>query len=326
MSRDVVFAGSIITDNVKMIPSWPRQGKLVPILQSKCAIGGIVNGAIDLKTLDPSVGVAALGKVGADSAGDFAVGEMRRHGVDVSLVSRVDGIPTSFTDVMTVVGGGERTFFNLHGADSRLVPDDVDVTSLDCRLFHLGYLLLLDGMDAPDVEYGTAAARLLAKVQSAGIRTSIDIVSEQSDRFARTVCPALKYCDYVVINEFEARQASGEEDLHRAAERMFELGVRERVVIHCPEGSVTLGRDGEYQSVGSLDLPDGWIAGSVGAGDAFCAGMLYSILKGLDPEEGMRLASCAAAASLSSPDATSGMRGLTETMGLERRFGRRTFR
>lgn len=41
----------------------------------------------------------------------------------------------------------------------------------------------MDGLDAPDAEYGTKAARLLAKVQAAGIRTSVDIVSEQSDRF-----------------------------------------------------------------------------------------------------------------------------------------------
>jgi len=326
MSRDIVVAGSIITDNVKMIPSWPRQGLLVPISQVKRAIGGIVNGAIDLKTLDPSLTVAALGKVGADDAGDFAVSELKRRGIDVSLVSRVAGVPTSFTDVMTVTGTGERTFFNLHGADSHLVPDDVDVASLDCRIFHLGYLLLLDGMDASDADYGTAAARLLAKVQAAGIRTSLDIVSEQSDRFARTVRPALKFCDYAIINEIEARQASGEEDLHRAAERLFELGVREQVIIHCPEGSVSLDKDGTFTTVGSLQLPSDWIAGAVGAGDAFCAGMLYSILKGMASEAGMRLASCAAAASLAAPDATSGVRSLEETMELDRRFNRREFR
>ena len=326
MKRDVVFAGSIITDYVKMIPSWPQQGLLVPITKLQRAIGGVVNGAIDLKILDPSLCVAALGQVGQDDAGDFAIAELKRRNIDVSLVSRVENVPTSFTDVMTVSGSGERTFFNLHGADSCLVPDDVDVASLNCQLFHLAYLLLLDGMDAPDSEYGTAAARLLAKIQAAGIRTSIDIVSERSERFARTVRPALKFCDYAIINEIEVRQASGEQDLRRAAERLFELGVRERVVIHCPEGSLTLDRNGIFHSVGSLNLPKGWIVGTVGAGDAFCAGMLYSILKGFDPEKSMRIASCVAAASLSASDATTGACSLSEAMALENKFERRNFK
>ena len=41
------------------------------------------------------------------------------------------------------------------------------------------------------------------KVEDHGIKTSLDIVSEQSNRFARVVRPALKHCDYVVINEVD---------------------------------------------------------------------------------------------------------------------------
>ena len=188
MKNSIVFCGNIIIDQVKMISRWPDKGMLVPISSVKRAVGGSVsNTAIDLKTLDPSVDVKALGKVGADDNGDFVVRFLEEKGVDCSQVSKIAERPTSFTDVMTVEGTGERTFFNLHGADSALVPEDVDVGQLDCGIFHFGYLLLLDGMDAPDDEYGTKAARLLARVQAAGVKTSVDIVSEQSDRFARVV-------------------------------------------------------------------------------------------------------------------------------------------
>ena len=66
----------------------------------------------------------------------------------------------------------------MHGKSRKIVIAGnliVDVSKLDCDIFHLGYLLLLGGMDAPDEEYGTKAARLLAKVQAAGIKTSVDI-------------------------------------------------------------------------------------------------------------------------------------------------------
>ena len=326
MSENIVLAGSMLVDNVKMISRWPDKGMLVQISSVKRAVGGAVcNSGIDLKVLDPSVTVKALGKLGDDDAGDFVVSTLESRGLDCSLVSRVAGVPTSFTDVMTVETTGERTFFNIHGADSTLVPDDVDVAKLDCGIFHFGYLLLLDGMDAPDEEYGTRAARMLAKVRAAGIRTSIDIVSEQSERFARIVRPALRHCDYVVINEVEGSMATGvpADDMRGICEGLFELGVGERVVVHRPECGVSMDRDGTFVEVPSLELPSGWIKGSVGAGDAFCAGILYSLLKGTDPEYALRLASCTAAMNLASPDSTGGAKSLAETMELENRFGRR---
>ena len=334
MSERVTLAGNIIVDNVKTIPDWPAKGMLVPITAMKRSPGGSVsNTGVDLKTLDPSVEVAAVGKVGADDAGDFVTGFLKEHGLDVSGVQRVEGVPTTFTDVMSIESTGERTFFNMHGADSTFVPDDVDPSALGCSLFHLGYLLLLDGMDAEDAEYGTAAARLLAKVQAAGIKTSLDIVSEQSERFARIVRPALKHCDYVVINEVEGSRATGlpatgadgkpsVANLWRICEALFELGVKEQVVMHCPEMSVSLDRAGRFVALGSLNLPPGWIKGSVGAGDAFCAGMLYAFLKGMPAEEGMRLASCTAAMNLSATDSVSGARALAETLALDSRFSR----
>lgn len=335
MAQKITLAGNIIVDNVKTITAWPDKGMLVPITAVKRAPGGAVpNSGIDLKTLDPSIEVAAVGKVGADDAGDFVRAFMSEHGLDVSGVQSVKGVPTTFTDVMTVESTGERTFFNMHGADSAFVPEDVDPAKLGCDIFHLGYLLLLDGMDAEDEEYGTKAARLLAKVRAAGIKTSLDIVSEQSDRFARIVRSALKHCDYVVINEVEGGLATGisaldgdgkpsEANLRRICESLFDLGVGEQVVVHCPDLSVSLDRAGHFAAVPSLELPSGWIKGSVGAGDAFCAGMLYAFLKGMSAEEGMRLASCSAAMNLSVPDSVSGAKPLAETLALETRFARR---
>ena len=323
--NSIAFCGSLIVDEIKMISSWPEKGMLVPISSVSRAVGGAVcNSGIDLKTLDPSVDVKAVGKVGEDDKGDFVSKTLSERGLDVSWLQRVTGVPTSFTDVMTVAETGERTFFNMHGADSTLVPDDIDPAALGCDIFHFGYLLLLDGMDAEDDEYGTKAARLLAKVQAAGIKTSIDIVSEQSDRFARIVRPALRHCDYVIINEVEGSLATGvdKSDLRGICEGLFSLGVKERVTVHCPETGAMMDKAGGYTAVPSLRLPEGWIRGSVGAGDAFCAGILYALLKDMPPDEALRLASCAAACNLAAPDSISGAKPLAETMELDRRFPR----
>lgn len=330
----VVLAGNILLDVIKQIDVWPTQGHLASIFGQQRACGGSVcNTGVFLKTLDPSFEVCACGKVGTDEYGDWLRAFLEKKGLDISRVRQTDAAPTSFTDVMSVVATGERTFFHARGANALFTPDDIDLSALDCDLFHLGYLLLLDGLDAPDAEYGTVAARLLHDVQALGIPTSVDLVSEQSDRFARVVRPALKYCDHLIVNEFEGEQATGlscrgvagkvsEEALRRIAEALLALGVRRSVTLHCPEMGVTLTADGEFEAVGSLILPSGWIKGAVGAGDAFCAGMLYALVTGLPPADGLALASACAAANLAAPDSVSGALPLVETRALIEKFGK----
>lgn len=332
--RRVVLAGNILLDVVKRIDAWPEQGHLAKILDQQRACGGSVcNSGVFLKTLDPSIEVCACGKVGADEYGAWLRTFLEGKGLDVSRVRETDAAPTSYTDVMSVAATGERTFFHARGANALFTPDDIDLDALGCDLFHLGYLLLLDGLDAADPEYGTVAARLLHDVQARGIPTSLDLVSEQSDRFARIVRPALKYCDYLVVNEFEGEQATGiscrdasgkvsAEALRRIAEALLALGVRRSVTLHCPDMGVTLTAEGEFAAVESLKLPPGWIKGAVGAGDAFCAGMLYSLATGLPLADGLALAAACAAANLAAPDSVSGALPLAETRALIDRFHR----
>ena len=55
----------------------------------------------------------------------------------------------------------------------------------------------------------------------------------------------------------------------------------------------------------------------MGAGDAFCSGILYGAWKKWDLEKSVRLATCAAVAALSERGATEGMRSLEEVMKYE---------
>ena len=329
----IAIAGNIIVDAVKMIDAWPDKSMLVNITEKFLSVGGCVcNTAIDLKRLDPAWDISVYGKVGGDEYGAFAVGRMKEEGLDASGVQLTDR-PTSFTDVMTVSSTGERTFFHMRGADALFTPEDLKNLP-DCDVFHLGYLTILAGMDAPDREYGTASARLLHDLQSRGIATSIDVVSGQNTDFQGIVVPALKYCDYVVVNEVEAGAIAGISPLNGAGElsvsnlkeicrAVTAFGVKKCVVVHCPQLSCALTAAGEFTVLPSLDLPKGYIKGSVGAGDAFCAGMLYSFANGWDAEKGMRLASCMSVCNLSALDSTSGAKSLQETLNVETKFKRK---
>lgn len=330
--KRVAVAGNFIVDTIKMIERYPEKNMLATVSEIKRSVGGCVpNVAIDLKKFG-GTDVSVYGRVGADGNGAFLLGELRAHGIDVSHVVTDEREATSFTDVMTERGGA-RTFFQYRGANARFDLSDIDVGSLSCELLHVGYAMLLDRLDGEDREYGTVMARLLAAVRARGIETSLDVVSETSARFARVVVPAVPYCDYIVLNEsegglvtgIEPRRADGSVDAEKIKDilRAFvALGVKKKVVIHCPELGASLRPGGEPVVVPSLALPDGYIKGTVGAGDAYCAGILYSALHGAGDEEALEFAACAAACNLSVTDSVSGARSAEETLKLKALYGR----
>ena len=324
MNRGITIAGNILTDNVKTVSTYPQIGKLADIYDVERAVGGCVpNTIIDLAKMQGGIPLRAAGRIGSDESGQFVLDALRKAGVDTSGVSISTARQTSFSDAMSAVDTGERTFFHYRGANAEFSPENVPVESLECDLLHIGYILLLDAFDATDTEYGTVMARYLHDVQQRGILTSIDVVSGEQSLFQEKVIPALRYCDYAIMNEIEGGAVSGlevrsadgkinQENIVRTLEFMMAQGVKKRVVLHCPEAGFCLDAEKGLFIEPSYKLPKGYIKGSVGAGDAFCAGCLYAIYHDKDPQWMLRYAAAAAAANLSAADSISGMKPHTE--------------
>ena len=299
--RGIAVAGSILVDHICEIAAYPAEGELTKIRSVRQAAGGCVpNVGIDLKRLSPQTPVYAMGLVGKDSDGDFLRTLLQSEGVDVQGVRSAEG-RTSFTDVMSVAGG-QRTFFTHAGVCAEFGADSLD-PGTPAAMLHLGYFLLLDRVDAGD------GVEILKKASALGIKTSIDLVSENSDRY-RCVLPALPFVDNLIVNELEAGRLAGieptQQNLPRICERLMQLGVRERVILHMPECGVCYSKNGFTLSP-SFDPPAGYIKGKTGAGDAFCAGALLAIYQNKSDAELLDMAGAAAILSLSAPDATSGV-------------------
>ncbi len=328
----LLAGGNWIIDQVKLVDVYPTPEKLANIVSEHQGTGGApYNVLIDLAKLGVDFPLIAAGLVGKDPLGEHILEDCRRHKIDARQLHTTTEVPTSYTDVMTEVKGGRRTFFHNRGANALWDGKALDFTRIKARIFHLGYLLLLDALDAPDKKYGTKAAGLLAAAQAAGIQTCVDVVSEDSDRFAKIVTPALKHSDYCILNEIEAgkttgfhvRQPDGTLDpvsLRHAAGAMLQMGVRELVIIHFPEGGFARTRRGEDFWQPSLNLPPKAVAGTAGAGDAFCAGALLGLHEGWDLARCLQTAVCAAAASLSDPTCTGGIKPLKATLELARKY------
>ncbi len=328
----ILAGGNWIIDQVKLIHVYPQPESLANIRSQSQGTGGApYNVLVDLAVLGAPFPLYAAGLVGKDDLGDRIIADCRRHRIDTKHLRQTSGAPTSYTDVMTEIGSGRRTFFHLRGTNALWSGNDLDFNGIKARIFHLGYLLLLDELDKPDKNYGTKAAALLAKAQKAGLKISVDVVSEDSDRFSQIVTPALQHVDYCILNEFEAgrttgfktRQPDGKLDtvsLRHAAGAMLQLGVKELVIIHFPEGSFARTRKGEDFWQSSVNLPPKYIAGMAGAGDAFCAGVLMGLHEGWELQRCLETGVCAAAASLSEPSCTAGMKPLKSVLGLGKKF------
>jgi sugar/nucleoside kinase (ribokinase family) len=329
----LLAGGNWIIDQVKLIDVYPQPEQLGNIRSQSQGTGGApYNVLIDLAKSGTPFPLFGAGLVGKDSLGEQILHSCRAHNIDARYIATTSKAPTSYTDVMTEQGHGRRTFFHARGANALWNGDDLDFEKSKARIFHLGYLLLLDALDQRDSKFGTKAARLLAQAQAAGLKTSVDVVSEDSDRFPKIVGPALKHVDYCILNEIEAgkttgfklRHPNGRLDtvaLRHAAGALLQQGVRELVVIHFPEGGFARTRTGEDVWQSSLKLPANYIAGTAGAGDAFCAGVLLGLHEDWDLKRCLLTGVCIAAASLSDATCTAGVKSLNASLALGKKYG-----
>lgn len=328
MRSGIAAGGNWIIDRVKVIDVYPAQDALANIAEESSGNGGAPYNLLkDLSFIGYSGGLLAIGLVGADEDGRQILDDCRQCNIDTSLLTQTPKAHTSYTDVMTVKSTGRRTFFHQRGANAFLKPEHFDFARVRSSHLHLGYLLLLDGLDAADGEFGTGAARVLADAQSNGLTTSIDVVSEDSDRFLRTVLPALQHADIVFMNEFELSRTTGiaitnpnDERLLQAGELLME-GIKGHLVVHTPDQVYAFSSDGKRTEHGSVRMPNDQIKGAVGAGDAFAAGYLSGFTDGFEVEECLRFGVCVAASSLLASDSSSGVLPWADCLALGDRYG-----
>ncbi len=332
--KRICIAGNIIADIVKNIDSYPNSGMMARIGDINYAVGGCVpNTAINLSKIDGSLPISVFGRVGIDEYGRHILYNLQQSGIDVSGIKMSKDSPTSFCDVMSMPTG-ERTFFHKKGANAEFSPEDIDVKKLECDIFHIGYILLLDKFDAYDEEYKTVMARFLHSLQEKGIKTSIDVVSDNEADYAAKIIPSLKYCDFAIMNEIECCRiwnlsafnddgSLNVSNVKTAIRKTADCGVKNRVIIHSKKISFVMNvESGEITELTSLNIPQSEIKGSVGAGDAFCAGCLYGIYNDFSDSQLLEFASATAACSLFAVNSVDGMKSRYEIQKIAQKYGR----
>lgn len=302
----IVCLGVLVADVVaKPIDELPRRGTLELIERVELHIGGnAANTAASVAKL--GLPVQLVGKVGTDNFGDFLAGALTRVGVNTQAVARDPQAPTSVS-IVTVHSDAERSFLHAAGANAALTATDVDWEQLaGARFFHVAGLQLL-----PQLE-GAGVATVLAQAQRRGMTTLLDTVMNPRSLGWSGLEPALAHLDWFVPSVEELRQLSGKATI--AEQLAFCRSVNPRLGV-----AIKVGGEGCWIAEAGREpvlvpAPSVVVVDTLGAGDAWCAGFLAGLSRGMAPVEAGALANKVGAACVQALGATTGIPRLEELL------------
>lgn len=329
MRPGVVLAGTAVLDIVHMIERWPDEEQIAFIRQTIEAPGGPPhNAAAGLVKLGAAFPVTMVCMVGDDAAGQTFIAKAAELGLKTDGVIAVAGQPTDCTHVMTSMATGKRTFFFRPGANNTMQAEHVIPPEGGGRIYYLGSPGISSSMDASD---GWRTA--FTEARRRGYKTAMELCPVPRDLQRNQTRPCLPFLDYLIINDSEAEAVTDIAVAHeggfnpdaarRACRALLDLGVGELACIHHPDGAVAVTTDGEEAFAASVKVPRDEIVGTVGAGDAFYAGMLFGLHEGWPLTESLKLANAAAATSLHSATTSSSIRPWQECLAYAERCGTR---
>ena len=274
MGIDCLSAGILVADHLcAPIARLPRSGELVISDRLPLAIGGCAaNVAIDLTRVGVQTGVA--GCVGHDPFGQFIVDTLATHGIDTAAIRRMEGVETSGTLIVNVVGE-DRRFIHCPGANAVLQAADIPLDWIRrTKVFYVGGYLLMPALERPD---GLAA--LFREARRAGVITVLNVVVPGVGDHWDKLAAVLADTDVFLPNDDEAALITGLTDPLAQAERFRAAGAGTVVITQGRHGAVLLSnnlrlRAGVYPTQ---------FVGATGSGDAFDAGYIAGLLAGADP-------------------------------------------
>lgn len=300
--RGVLCCGNAVID----VMVWPAEDcdwnttKWVETIAE--GIGG--NGANTSYTL-AKLGVPArlIGIVGSDTRGDRLIETLSAAGVDVSLLSRRAGLPTSST-VVLVRRGGDRKFLHRPGVSRELRAENVVFeTQAQISHFHLANPFAL-----PELRYDIAG--ILSRAKAAGLSTSIDAGWDSRGRWLTDLGDGLPLTDLLFVNDSEARMLGGNNDLTDAVGVLQKRGATGVIVKTGATGcSVFSGNSSERFPGLPVDAID-----TTGAGDCFAGGFLAGLHRGWSYADCARLANAVGAMNVEQLGAITGVRSFDETV------------
>jgi ribokinase len=278
----ITVLGSLNLDLVARVPRFPLPGETLAATEFRTECGGKGgNQAVAAAKMGSSIHL--IGAVGSDSFGETLLNSLSAYGVNTLHVRRRPEW-SSGTAIILLDNSGQNQIVLAPGANASVSSADV----LEAAEIIRSSKLVLSPLETP-----LAATRTAFQIaREAGVATILNPAPAQP-----LTDTDLQWCDWIVLNETEARILTGMEvsNPENAAQAAAALRHRAR----CTGVIVTLGAEGAWLETDQVQcLQPGFpvsVEDTVGAGDTFIGAFASALEHGASALDAVRVA-CAAAA------------------------------
>lgn len=283
MKFDLLCIGLTTLDVVgRPITEIPKNEGGQLIEQIACAPAGTAAGAACVAAR-LGTDTALSGAVGNDLTGRFVRFALEEGGVDTSLLTLMEGVPTA-TTILPIDHEGRRP--TLHAPGAGWVPPLTEaLTQAASEASWIHYAAI----GAPTFDRGPGVS-LLETARKAGATISCDLISPRPDT-VEELERILPLVDWFLPSADEARMLTGEDDLQAAADRFVAMGAKNCVIKDGGRGAVMSAGDlrGRMPAF-KIEVVD-----TTTCGDSFCAGFISAKLRGWNDADALKFAAATAA-------------------------------
>lgn len=288
MPVKIVVLGSFNADLVTYLQRLPTPGETVSGERFTTGPGG--------KGSNQSVAAARLGadvtfigRVGQDALAEIGLSLWGAEGIDTTYVRRDPQLATGVA-VIFVDADGQNEIVVTLGANNAISLADID--QAEATIADADFLLtqLENNLDA--------VAHALTVARRHHVPTMLNPAPARA-------LPAelLANVDYLTPNEHEILLLADQPDVEAAAAALLQTGVQTVVVTQGAAGSRWITRKGS----GQVPAYPVKVVDTVGAGDAFCAGLAVALAEGEPIAAALAFANAVGAVSATRPGAASSM-------------------
>ena len=282
MKKDIITIGDA------MITFDPMsKGPLRYVHTYERKIGGAeLNFAIGCARLGLNTGF--ISRFGNDEFGRHILHFVRGEGIDTSEVELVDGYPTSINFKEVLEDGSGRTFYYRESSPTEVITEE----TINEDYIRQAKVLHLTGVFAAIHPKNVAVLEHAAKIaKKHGVKVSIDpnirLKLWNLDQAREALFKLLPYADFIFSGEQEAEWLFGPKALEQYITNFKDFGVEHIVIKRGEKGSIGY-FNGEI-SEAAAEMPIK-VVDTVGAGDGFNAGYIYSYLHGKGLLESLQFA------------------------------------
>ncbi len=254
---------------------------------TKCFGGAPANYGIAAAKLGASVSM--LSSVSRDFFGEFLIETLKREGVDTSLIQRTDKKTSLAWIALDEKGRPDFTLFWENTSNTDLRKDLIRESDFrSAKIFHLCSLVLTAPVSRDALFHSLKLAQKNNLLVSFNANLRKDLMRPDTISWVKK---ALEYTDLFLASDDELKLVTGESDMDKGARK---LKTKKIVITRGGEGSI-LYENGEKIIAPAFKVE---AIDTVGAGDAFSAGISVGLLRKYAGKELLRFANGVAALSI----------------------------